>query len=196
MADSEQWLSQSDFHICISILVEFYLYMLSGLIFKIVLKNYVGQMKEKTYFSTFAFLIFFSPYRVFNKIGVDTHPIDLSCHQKFEKNSPTGSRNIGTRSWKYGKSHGRLDHSTHARSCARGQCLCQLSSHACETTGVPSRRILCEKAIFFRSMVLRVTRKNNQNKLDRVWPFVFALTCHKIYLNMHNCNVLWLTSAC
>ena len=36
--------------------------------------------------------------------------IDLSCHQKFEKNSPTGSGNIGARSsWKYGKSHGRLD---------------------------------------------------------------------------------------
>ena len=29
-----------------------------------------------------------------------THPIDLSCHQKFEKNSPTGSENISARSWK------------------------------------------------------------------------------------------------
>ena len=28
------------------------------------------------------------------------HPIDLSCRQKFEKNSPTGSGNIGAQSWK------------------------------------------------------------------------------------------------
>ena len=37
------------------------------------------------------------------------HLIDLSCHQIFEKNSPTGSGNIRSRSWKSGKSHGRLD---------------------------------------------------------------------------------------
>ena len=58
-----------------------------------VLKYSVGQLKVKTYFSTIAFLIFL-------KIGIYTHPIDLSCHQKFEKNSPTGSRNIGAQSWK------------------------------------------------------------------------------------------------
>ena len=33
-------------------------------------------------------------------IGVYTHPIDLSCHQKFENNSLTGSGNIGAQSWK------------------------------------------------------------------------------------------------
>ena len=56
-------------------------------------------MKEKTCFSTIPFL-FFSHLQNFLKIGVYTHPIDLSCHQKFEKNSPTGSGNIGAQSWK------------------------------------------------------------------------------------------------
>ena len=56
-------------------------------------------MKEKTCFSTIPFL-FFSHLQNFLKIGVYTHPIDLSCHQKFEKNSPPGSGNIGAQSWK------------------------------------------------------------------------------------------------
>ena len=56
-------------------------------------------MKEKTGFSTIAFLFFFPPTE-FLKIGVYTHPIDLSRHHKFEKNSPTGSGNIGPQSWK------------------------------------------------------------------------------------------------
>ena len=55
-------------------------------------------MKQKTYFSTIAFLIF-SHQQNLLKIGIYTHPIDLSCHQKFEKNSPTKSGNISARSW-------------------------------------------------------------------------------------------------
>ena len=43
---------------------------------------------------------FFPTYRIFLKIGIYTHPIDLSCHQKFEKNSPTRSGNLSARSWK------------------------------------------------------------------------------------------------
>ena len=66
-------------------------------------------MKEKTYFSTIAFKIFFPTYRIFKKIGIDTHPIDLSCHQKIEKNSPTRSGKIAAQSWKYGKGHSQLD---------------------------------------------------------------------------------------
>ena len=42
-------------------------------------------MKQKTYFSTIAFIIF-SHLQNFLKIGIYTHPIDLSCHQQFEKN--------------------------------------------------------------------------------------------------------------
>ena len=64
-----------------------------------VLKNSVGQIKQKSYFSTIALPIFFPP-TAFLKIGIYTHPIDLSCHQKFEKNSPTRSGNISARSWK------------------------------------------------------------------------------------------------
>jgi len=56
-------------------------------------------MKVKTYFSTIAFLNFFSLLQNFLKIGIYTHPTDLSCHQKFEKNSPTGSGNIGAQSY-------------------------------------------------------------------------------------------------
>ena len=60
---------------------------------------------------TFRLLLFkfFSHSRNFLKNGIYTHPIDLSCHQKFEKNSLTGSGNISVRSWKIWKSHGRLD---------------------------------------------------------------------------------------
>ena len=42
-------------------------------------------MKQKTYFSSTAFLIF-SHLQNFLKIGIYTHPIDLSCHQKLKKN--------------------------------------------------------------------------------------------------------------
>ena len=55
-------------------------------------------MKEKNLLFHFCFFNFFLTYRVFKKIGVDTHPIDLSCHQKFAKNLKTGSGNIGARS--------------------------------------------------------------------------------------------------
>ena len=54
-------------------------------------------MKLKTYFSTTAFLLF-PTYRIFKKNGIYTHSINLSCHLKFEKNSPTGSENISARS--------------------------------------------------------------------------------------------------
>jgi len=56
-------------------------------------------MKVKTYFWTIAFLIFSHLQNSF-KIGIYTRPIDLSCRQKFEKNSPTGSGNIGAQSGK------------------------------------------------------------------------------------------------
>ena len=46
-----------------------------------VKKNYVGHIKVKTYFSTNAFLLF-SHLQNFFKNDIDTHPIDLSCHQK------------------------------------------------------------------------------------------------------------------
>ena len=34
---------------------------------------------------TTCFLNFFPTYKVYKKIGIDTHPIDLSCHQKLKK---------------------------------------------------------------------------------------------------------------
>ena len=78
------------------------------------------------------------------------HPIDLSCHQKLEKKIHRPEAEILAHEvgniWK--KSRLTRSHLTHARSWARAQ----LGSHACETTGAPSGRILCEKEIFaFRS---------------------------------------------
>ena len=57
-------------------------------------------MKEEK--PAFRLLLFFFLFHLKNflKISVYTHPIDLSRHQKFEKNSPTGSGNIGAQSWK------------------------------------------------------------------------------------------------
>ena len=55
-------------------------------------------MKEKNLLFDYCFFYFFSHLQNFLKIGVYTHPIDLSRHQKFEK--PTGSGNIGAQSWK------------------------------------------------------------------------------------------------
>ena len=84
-------------------------YMLLGMIVEIcnLWKNSVGQKKVEIF--DYCFSNFFSHLQNFLKIGIYTHPIDLSCHQKFEKNSPAGSENISARSWKIWKSHGRLD---------------------------------------------------------------------------------------
>ena len=41
-------------------------------------------MKQKTYFSTIVFLIF-SHLQNLLKIGIYTHPIDLSCHKNLKK---------------------------------------------------------------------------------------------------------------
>ena len=59
-----------------------------------------------------------------------------------------------------------------------------------ETIGVLSGRLLCEKEIFLRWIVLRITRKViMQDQLGRVLPFAFALTCYKIHLNFYdNCR--------
>ena len=52
------------------------------------------------------------------------------------------------------KSLSTRSHFTHTRSCSRAQS----SSHACETTGVLSGRILSEKETFFRSIVLLLSK--------------------------------------
>ena len=55
--------------------------------------------KKKPAFRLLLFY-FFSHLQNFLKIGVYTHPIDLNCHQKLKKNSPTGSGNIDAQSLK------------------------------------------------------------------------------------------------
>ena len=62
-------------------------------------------MKEKPYSSTIAFFDFFPTYRIFKKL-VYMHvriQLILIVIKNLEKNSPTGSGNIGAQSWKYGK---------------------------------------------------------------------------------------------
>jgi len=56
-------------------------------------------MKVKPAFRQLLFK-YFSHLQIFLKIGIYTHPIDLRFNQKFEKNSPTESGNIGAKRWK------------------------------------------------------------------------------------------------
>ena len=122
---------------------------------------------------------FFSHLQNFLKIGIDTHPIDLSCHQKFEKNSPTGSENISTRSWKIWKSHGRLDPTLRMRKVVHARSIKFLRV---QNDRLPSGRILCDKDIFFPYDGFTGYKKSKQNQFGRALPFAFALTCYKIYL--------------
>ena len=136
-------------------------------------------MKQKTYFSNIAFLIFFPTNRIFLKIGIYTHPIDLSCHQKFEKNPPTRSGDISARSWKIWKSHGRLDPTLRMREVVHA---CSIKFPRVRNNRLPSGRILCEKGDIFSFDRFTGYTKSNQNRCGRVLPFAFALTCNKIYL--------------
>ena len=128
-------------------------------------KHSVAQMKERK--KTFPLLHckFLSPPTEFFKKKFRYASYWSWLSPKICKNSPTRSGNIGAQSWKYGKSH-----------------------------SIPSGRILCEKALDispFDRLTGYTCKKSNQNQLGRVLPFAFALTCCKIYLNIHHCNVLW-----
>ena len=74
------------------------------------------------------------------------HPNDLGCHPKFERHIlPTGS----ARSWKYGKSHVRLDPTLRMREVVHAlnrvpMCAKPLAFH---------REIFSVKKRFFRSIV-------------------------------------------
>ena len=71
------------------------------------LKKFCRADERKNLLLDYCFLNFVSHVQNFFKNGIYTHPIDLRCHQKFEKNSPTRSGNISARSWKIWKCHGR-----------------------------------------------------------------------------------------
>ena len=59
--------------------------MLLGMIVKICnLKKFCRTEESKNLIFDYCFLIFFPTNRIL-KIGIYTHLIDLSCHQKFEK---------------------------------------------------------------------------------------------------------------
>ena len=62
--------------------------MLLGIIVKIC--KICRAEESKNLIFDYWFVNFFPHLQNFLKIGIDTHPIDLSCHQKFEKNSLTG----------------------------------------------------------------------------------------------------------
>ena len=59
------------------------------------LTKFCRRDESKNLLFDYCFFIF-PTYRILKK-GIYTHPIDLSCDQKFEKNSPTGSGNISAR---------------------------------------------------------------------------------------------------
>ena len=118
---------------------------------------------------------FFSHLQNFLKISIDTHPIDLSCHQKFEKNSPTGSENISARSWKIWKSHGRLDPTLRMREVLHARSIKFLRVRN-------DRLFFVTRRYFFPYDRFTGYKKSNQNRFGRALPFAFALTCFKIYL--------------
>ena len=72
-------------------------------------------------------------------------PIDLSCHQKFEKNF-TDRVNISAWSWKIWKSQGRLDPTLRMREVVHARSIEFLRVW---NDRLPSRRIHCEKEILF-----------------------------------------------
>jgi len=98
-----------------------------------------------------------------------------SCHQKFEKNSPTGSGNIGAQSWKIWKSHGRLDPTLRMREVVHARSIKFLRVR---NDRLSPGRILCEKEIFFFLIVLRDTRKVTKTKLGEFYRAI----CIRIYL--------------
>ena len=81
------------------------------------------------------------------------HPIDLSCHQKFEKVPLAESRNINAKLEIWKKSGSTRSHFTNARSCSHAQS----SFHACETNSVLSGCVLSERDFPFDC--LQVSRK-------------------------------------
>ena len=83
---------------------------------------------------------------------MDTHAIDLSHHQKFGKNLLTRGRKIGARSWKYGKSHGRLDPTLHMPEVVHELNQVPMSAK-------PLHSIWTKKDIFFLLIVLWVMKK-------------------------------------
>ena len=106
-------------------------YMLSGMIFT----TCRADERKKATFPLLLFY-FFPTHRIVKKIGIDTHPIDLSCHQKFEKKFTNQKQKYWRTKleiWK--KSQSTRSNFTRAQSCSRAQ----WSSHTCKTTGIPSR---------------------------------------------------------
>ena len=111
-------------------------------------------------------LIFDYCFLNFLKVGIDTHSIDLSCHQKFEKNSPIGSENISARSWKIWKSHGRLDPTLRMREVVHARSIKFLRV---ETAGFHPDVFFVTRRYFFLTIVLRVTRKVTKTNLGELY---------------------------
>ena len=134
--------------------------------------------ERKNLLFDYCFFIFFPHPQNFLKIGVYTHPIDLSCHQTFDKNSPTGSGNIGARSWKIWKCHDRLGPTLLVRKAVHARSI--------EFPHVLNDRLSIQmylwKGDIFPFDCFAGYKKSNQNQFGRVLPFAFALTCYKIYL--------------
>ena len=126
------------------------------------LKKFCRADETKNLLLDYCFSNFFSHLQNFLKIDTYTHPIDLSCHQKSEKNSPTRSGNISARSWKIWKSHGRLDPTLRMREVVHAR---SIKFPRLRNNRLPTGRILCEKEIFFLSIVLQVTRKVTKTNL-------------------------------
>ena len=89
--------------------------------------------------------------------GIYTHPIDLSCCQKFEKIHRPEAEILAHEIGKYEK-----------------VTVNWIPLYACaklftEMTGLSFRRILCNKEIFFLLIILRVTRKVTKTNLGEFY---------------------------
>ena len=96
---------------------------------------------KKTYFSPIAFLKFFPTHRIFKKIGIYTHPIDLSCHRNLKNIHRPKAEILVHEVEKYGKV--TVDQIP-LYACARlfTRALNRVPTRA-KRLGLPSRRI-CE----------------------------------------------------
>ena len=129
---------------------------------------------------------FFSHLQNFLKIGIDTHPIDFSCHQNLKKIHRLQAKILAHEVGKYEnmkKSRSTRSHFTHARSCSRAlDSARSIKLLRVRNDRLPSGRILCDKEIFFPYDGFTGYKKSNQNQFGRALSFASALTCYKIYL--------------
>ena len=107
-----------------------------------------------------------------------THPIDLGCHQKFEKIHRPKAEILAQEVGKYEKSRPTRSHFTHVRSCSTCA-FNRVPTHAKWSAFHLDVFFVKRRMMFFLSIVLGVARKLTKTNLGE---FYCSLTCYKIYM--------------